>query len=424
MQTIMKTRKYIFFALAVLGLATSCERLEWGAPDNVENGVEAFGNKYIQVTNLKSIAEVKQLYQNEINNNSLKLVKDPMQIRGIVVGNDEGGNIYNSLYIQDATGAIAISIGQGGLFGPFAVGQGVLIELQGLYVGGYGKQPQIGTSYLNPNREDATPQVGRMSRYLWQEHYRLLTKGDGIMDGIFANPLECKWNLNSLDIAQYCGRLITLKGVELAEADGTAVYAPSDGSVSLTANCANRVISGLSNVVLRTSTYADFANKPMPTGRVDITGVATRYNDVWQILMRTENDIKESTTEAAPVAEPKGSGTLEDPFNVAAVTAFTKGMGADIQSAEIYAKGIIVSVSDIDTEGTYGNATYLISDQRDGSTGTFQIYRGYGLNGQKFNAKGATIIKEGDEVVVYGKVVNYKGNTPQFAQGSTIVSIK
>lgn len=424
MQTIMKTRKYIFFALAVLGLATSCERLEWGAPDNVENGVEAFGNKYIQVTNLKSIAEVKQLYQNEINNNSLKLVKDPMQIRGIVVGNDEGGNIYNSLYIQDATGAIAISIGQGGLFGPFAVGQGVLIELQGLYVGGYGKQPQIGTSYLNPNREDATPQVGRMSRYQWQEHYRLLTKGDGIMDGIFANPLECKWNLNSLDIAQYCGRLITLKGVELAEADGTAVYAPSDGSVSLTANCANRVISGLSNVVLRTSTYADFANKPMPTGRVDITGVATRYNDVWQILMRTENDIKESTTEAAPVAEPKGSGTLEDPFNVAAVTAFTKGMGADIQSAEIYAKGIIVSVSDIDTEGTYGNATYLISDQRDGSTGTFQIYRGYGLNGQKFNAKGATIIKEGDEVIVYGKVVNYKGNTPQFAQGSTIVSIK
>lgn len=424
MQTIMKTRKYIFFALAVLGLATSCERLEWGAPDNVENGVEAFGNKYIQVTNLKSIAEVKQLYQNEINNNSLKLVKDPMQIRGIVVGNDEGGNIYNSLYIQDATGAIAISIGQGGLFGPFAVGQGVLIELQGLYVGGYGKQPQIGTSYLNPNREDATPQVGRMSRYQWQEHYRLLTKGDGIMDGIFANPLECKWNLNSLDIAQYCGRLITLKGVELAEADGTAVYAPSDGSVSLTANCTNRVISGLSNVVLRTSTYADFANKPMPTGRVDITGVATRYNDVWQILMRTENDIKESTTEAAPVAEPKGSGTLEDPFNVAAVTAFTKGMGADIQSAEIYAKGIIVSVSDIDTEGTYGNATYLISDQRDGSTGTFQIYRGYGLNGQKFNAKGATIIKEGDEVIVYGKVVNYKGNTPQFAQGSTIVSIK
>jgi len=81
-------------------------------------------------------------------------------------------------------------------------------------------------------------------------------------------------------------------------------------------------------------------------------------------------------------------------------------------------------VSDIDTEGTYGNATYLISDRTDGATGTFQIYRGYGLNGQKFNAKDATIIKPGMEVIVKGKVVNYKGNTPQFAQGSTIVSIK
>lgn len=425
MQTIMKTKKYIIFALAVLGLATSCERLEWGAPDNEEAGLEAFGNKHLQITNLKTIAEVKQLYQNEINNNSLKLVKDPMQIRGVVIGNDEGGNIYNSIYIQDATGAIAISISQGGLFGPFAVGQPVLIELQGLYVGGYGKQPQIGTTYTNPNREDATPQVGRMSRYQWQEHYRLLSKSDGVMDGIFVYPIEEKWNLNQLDIAQYCGRLITLKGVELAEADGTAVFAPNDGSVSLTANCANRVISGVSNVVLRTSTYADFANKPMPTGLVDITGVATRYNDVWQILMRTESDIKASTTEPAPSAEPTGAGTEADPYNVAAVVAYTKKLAADAQSPnDIYAKGIITTVSDIDTEGTYGNATYLISDRADGATGTFQIYRGYGLNGQKFNVKDATIIKPGMEVIVKGKVVNYKGNTPQFAQGSTIVSIK
>jgi hypothetical protein len=40
----------------------------------------------------------------------------------------------------------------------------------------------------------------------------------------------------------------------------------------------------------------------------------------------------------------------------------------------------------------------------------------------KFNA-GATPIKAGDEVIVYGKVINYNGNTPQFAQGSYIVSL-
>ena len=413
----MKSKKYILFALAVLGLATSCQDKDWDAP-STEKGMEAYGNKYLQETNVKTIAEVIALYSNEINNNSLKEVKTPMQIKGVITGNDEGGNIYNSLYIQDNTGALAISISQSGLYGAFSVGQAVLIELQGLYIGGYGKQPQLGTTYTNPNKEGATPQVGRMSRYIWKDHYKLLSP----VPGLIVTPFEAKWNFNTLDISKDCGKLITLKGVSLAEADGTAVFAPSDGSVSLTANCANRVISGLSNVVLRTSTYADFAKKIMPTGLVDITGVATRYNDTWQILMRTEKDIVASTTEPAPVATPSGKGTQNDPYNVAAVTQFTKSLKADVQSSEVYTKGIVVSVSDIDTDGSFGNATYLISDRADGATGSFQVYRGYGLNNVKFNA-GATAIKAGDEVIVYGKVVNYKGNTPQYAQGSYIVSL-
>ena len=348
-----------------------------------------------------------------------------MQIIGLVNGNDEGGNIYNAIYVQDNTGAISISVGQGGLAGPFAIGQPVIIELEGLYIGGYGKQAQIGTTYTNPNKEGATPQVGRMSRYLWQNHYRLLLPGDELVAGMSVAPIEVKWNFNSLDIAADCAKLITLKGVELAEADGKAVFAPNDGSVSLTANCANRVIKDLSNVVVRTSTYADFANLAMPTGLVDITGVATRYNDTWQILMRTSKDIVASSTEPAPSVKPSGSGTQADPYNVAKVMEITKALPADGQSPnDVYTKGYIVKVSEIDTEGTYGNATYLISDLKDGSTGTFQIYRGFGLNGEKFNKAGARIIKEGDEVIIKGKVVNYKGNTPQYAQGSTIVSIK
>jgi len=415
----MKTKKYILFALAVLGLTTSCMKGDWDAP-SPEDGMASYGNQDIKATNLKTIAEVKELYANEINNNSLAQITQPMQIQGIVTGNDVGGNIYNSLYIQDNTGAIAISIGQGGLYGAFSVGQTVLIELNGLYIGGYGKQPQLGTTYTNPNKEGATPQVGRMTRYAWGEHYKLVPS----IDGLIVNPLEVKYNLNSLDIAKDCGKLITLKGVELGEADGKAVFAPSDGSVTLTANCANRTIKGVSNVVLRTSTYADFAKQPLPTGRVDITGVASRYNDTWQFLMRDYKDIKESQTEPAPEPTPKGNGTQADPYNAAGVAAYTKTLGADKQSdKDIYTTGIITAISEIDTEGTYGNATYLISDDANGYTGTFQIYRGLGLNGEKFSKAGAKLIKVGDVVTIKGKVVNYKGNTPQYAQGSTIVKL-
>ena len=312
MLTTMKTKKYILFALAVLGLTTSCMKGDWDTP-SIESGMTSYGNQDIKPTNLKTIAELKALYANEINGNSLAQVTKPMQIQGVVTGNDVGGNFYNSLYIQDNTGAIAISIGQGGLYGAFSVGQTVLVELNGLYIGGYGKQPQIGTTYTNPNKEGATPQVGRMTRYVWAEHYKLIDP----IPGLEAKPLEVKFSLMPLNIEEYCGRLITLKGVELKDADGVAVFAPSDGSVSLTANCANRPIKNFSNVLVRTSTYADFAKTVIPTGRVDITGVASRYNDAWQIMMRTADDIKPAaTTDLPPVTEAKGNGTQSSPYNL------------------------------------------------------------------------------------------------------------
>ncbi len=418
----MKTSKYILILLAALGLTTACQDRDWDAPDET-TGMESYGNQNLVATNVKTIAEVKNLYKNEINNNGLKEVKEPMQIMGMITGNDESGNIYNALYIQDNTGALAISVGQGGLQGPFSVGQCVLIELNGLYIGGYGKQGQIGTTYTNPNKEGATPQVGRMSRYIWQSHYKLISPISGLM----VNPIECKWNFNSLDLENDCAKLVTLKGVTLAEADGKAVYAPDDGSASIVGGSVNRTISGVSDVVLRVSTYADFAKSVMPTGRVDITGIATRYNNVWQVLMRTDRDIVPSNTDAPPVATPAGKGTADDPFNVAGVTQYTKSLPADKQSdTEIYTKGIVVGITEMDTDpkSTYGNATYLISDYSDASTGSFQIYRGYGLKGEKFNKTGATLIKVGDKVTIKGKVINYKGNTLQYAQGSTIESIE
>jgi hypothetical protein len=125
-----------------------------------------------------------------------------------------------------------------------------------------------------------------MSRYLWQQHYKLID-----IAGLTPTPLAVT-NMSQLNLDKDCCKLITLKGVEITAANGKNVFAPSDGSVTLTSNCANRDIKNMKNVVVRTSTYADFANTIMPTGKVDITGIASRYNDTWQILMRTEDDIQ------------------------------------------------------------------------------------------------------------------------------------
>ncbi|MBR5929665.1 MAG: choice-of-anchor J domain-containing protein [Prevotella sp.] len=123
------------------------------------------------------------------------------------------------------------------------------------------------------------------------------------------------------------------------------------------------------------------------------------------------------------VVTPQGSGTLEDPYNVAAAQALIQTLGADVQSEEIYVKGFISQIDDISPvpETTYGNATYWISDQKGSTAGQLEIYRGYSLGGEKFTSKDE--IKEDDEVIVKGKVVNFRGSTPEFTTGSAIYSL-
>ena len=127
----------------------------------------------------------------------------------------------------------------------------------------------------------------------------------------------------------------------------------------------------------------------------------------------------EDTTPDVPVGEAKGSGTAADPYNVAATLNYTNALAADVTSSEeIYFKGIVSSVKDLSP--TYNNATFYISD--DGTTNNqFYIFRCLGVNKGDVTED---IVKVGDVVVMCGKVVNYKGNTPETAQKEAwIVSI-
>ena len=111
----------------------------------------------------------------------------------------------------------------------------------------------------------------------------------------------------------------------------------------------------------------------------------------------------------------QGTGTESDPFNVAAARAYIKD-GGDA-NATVYVKGIIVTIEEIG--GSYGNATYNISD--DGtSTNQLKVYRGFGLGNSKFTT--GDEIKSGDVVIVSGKLVNYNG-TYEFTQGNVLYSL-
>ena len=118
-----------------------------------------------------------------------------------------------------------------------------------------------------------------------------------------------------------------------------------------------------------------------------------------------------------PIAQLVGDGTVENPYNVAsALYLITEGKTTD---EAVAVEGIISQIDEIDT-GSFGNATYYISD--DGTTGKqLQVYRGYYLNGARFKDKAA--IKVGDKVIVSGQLTYHNQKTPEFAQGSSIYSL-
>ena len=132
-------------------------------------------------------------------------------------------------------------------------------------------------------------------------------------------------------------------------------------------------------------------------------------------LIFSENAGEEPTP--TPSVEPAGEGTVASPYNVAKALEVTKALEADVTTDyEVYVKGIITNVKELSTY--YGNATYEIADVEGGET--FTIFRGKWFDGEEFTSEDQLAV--GAEVVVVGSLVNYKGNTPEMAQGNAVYS--
>lgn len=118
--------------------------------------------------------------------------------------------------------------------------------------------------------------------------------------------------------------------------------------------------------------------------------------------------------------EAKGTGTEADPFNSVAAQNYTAALAANqTTEQEFYIKG---KIQKIDTQfaAQYGNASVHIADNANSQQ--FYIFRTYYFGGEKWK-EGDGLLKEGDEIVVCAKLVNYMGNTPETSQGGKLISV-
>lgn len=410
-------KKIKFIALAFLALTLeSCMGDGYADPDLTDKVPAApYGNNSLREKNVISIADLKTQFASVVNSSTdaYKLIEKDIMIKAVVTGNDVSGNIYNQVSVQDASGAIIVGINGSGLSGYLPVGQEILINLKGLYIGNYRKLPQIGG--VNTKLSDGTLSMGKIERAVWNEHFKILNPGEA--DASTVVPEE--FDLTKLTDAAYMdanvGKLMTLKKVKFASANGTNVWAPDDTNTSLElidAETGKRI--NKNNLVVRNSGYSKFANEVIPQGVFDITGIFTRYHnkdyDTWQIVLRSTDDLKASET----------GGTLEKPYTVAqALEKINAGTAGD---AKVYATGIIVKVKDVDT-GTYGNGTFVISDDGKDTEGkTLEVFRCFNIDGAKWTEETKGILVPGKKVVVSGTLLDYNGTKE--IKGGNLISIK
>ena len=120
-----------------------------------------------------------------------------------------------------------------------------------------------------------------------------------------------------------------------------------------------------------------------------------------------------------PTGTPKGSGTLDDPYNATAANAYIATLASGAESdKDIYIKGKVSSIKEAFTT-QYGNASFYLSDNGDDKEEQFYVFRTLYLGNKKYTE--GDQIKAGDEIIVCGKVVNYMGNTPETAANKSYI---
>ncbi|MDR3705975.1 MAG: DUF5689 domain-containing protein [Paludibacteraceae bacterium] len=260
-----KTIKFSLILLSLILSLSSCMKDTYDTPSLYEPIYT--GDK----THLISIASLKAKCAS-----SLQLIDSTFEITGIVVANDESGNLYKVLEIQDATGGIEVMLNQTSLYNTYKVGQRVYISCKGMYLGTYG-----GVVKLGDNNSGA---IGQLAATKIKSHVYL----DGFplpSNTPTARVLTSTTQINDSMI----NTLVTLNNVSFADG-GSDIYAENQATSKRTMN-----LSDGTTVIAYNSGYASFQADSLPQGKGNVTGVLTKYvtssGTTYEILIRNLSDV-------------------------------------------------------------------------------------------------------------------------------------
>lgn len=183
----------------------------------------------------------------------------------VVTADEQNGNLYKNLYIQDPTGAMAIRLlSSGGLY----QGDSIRIHLPGTVLSPYNGLMQLDSIDVDNNvvkqatGKSVAPRSIAMSE---------LTNANFGLGG------------------PYQSMVIQLNDVQFVDGELALTYADA-----VTQQTMNRTLENCAGTtaVVRSSGYANFAGQQLPTGKGTFIGIASWFGSAAQLYIRDINEVQ------------------------------------------------------------------------------------------------------------------------------------
>lgn len=282
-------------------------------------------------------------------------ITDTITISGIVVANDISGNMYKEMTIMDETGGLKIAINQGDLYTEFRLGQRVFIECKGLWVGKYGGYMQLGGSYNGG--------IGQMTWETAQAH--VFRDGWPVPTHALLTPEVISFDVVASEANM--GKLITLENVQFTPAAGEVCCpAAADGSTQTLSKTLTSSTNSGRTIIVRLSSASDFANKLLPSGNGNLTGILSLFGTTYQFTPRDSMDFEFVGFGKGYVNH--GLGTKAEPFTAewalahqGTLAGWVKGYIVGSVKSGINANDPINGNEDISWTAPYMNNTVVIA---------------------------------------------------------------
>ena len=286
----MKTNilKSVFFVALALGSLSSCVN-----DDNYD--VPVLGCTQPNLTANRTVPQVIAASSPLVTQYAFDDV-----IQAYVVSSDEAGNFYKSISFQtlatSTTPAVGFSvpIDASNTYVDYRPGVKVFIKMKNLYTDIIYGSMRIGGIYVNPSSSIAS--VGRLPQTEYKN--KLIASCTNVSEDVLVKQVTVSQLLNDANLNTLC----EVSGVQFTDAAVGRRYYESANDVGGATNWLLSDVAG-NKVIFRTSSFATYAGKLLPSGNGKVRGVLTKYNADYQFIARSENDVKLTGIRSVPLFE-------------------------------------------------------------------------------------------------------------------------